>query len=191
MAIGKVLTVDLAARFSACAVVDNKGEVVEEFDSWGKTAFAFVDEIIDTAARHEVDILIFEDVPYGLSKQFMIKPVLRLQGIIIHALGMANLIEKTVFLNPATWQRSFEGVFGGKAAGALAAAQVFGYNPPDMLIVHADEVPEKGKDRAKVRAQLKKASTDYVDAFLMGRWAIEFSSIEEMLQKSGVQEVSI
>jgi hypothetical protein len=187
----RVQTIDLAARFSAANVMDPDGTVLHEFDSWNKTAFAFVDEIIDAAVKYDVDILVFEDVPYGLSKQFMIKPVLRLQGIIIHALGMANLIEKTVFLNPSTWQRSFEGVFGGKAAGAAAAATGFGYTAPNMLEIHADEIPAKGKERSKMREQLKKASTDYVDAYLMSKWSIDFTSRDEMLEKSGVQAISI
>jgi len=187
----KVMTVDLAARFSAAAVMETPGKVLHEFDSWGKSSFAFVEEIIAAAIKYEVDILVFEDVPYGLSKQFMIKPVLRLQGVIIYALGLSGLIEKTVFLNPATWQRTFEGVYGKKAAGALAGAAVFGYTPPDMLALHASEVPEKGKERAKVRAQLKKASTDYVDSFLMGKFALTFESRDEMLDKSGIQAINI
>ena len=187
----KVLTIDLAARFSAAAVMNSQYDILLEFDSWGKSSFDFVNEVIGAAIKYKVDVIIFEDVPYGLSKQFMIKPVLRLQGIFIHALGLSGLIERTVFLNPATWQRSFDDVYGKKAAGALAAAQLLGYNPPDMLAIHADEIPEKGKERTKMREQLKKAATDYVDAFLMARWALTHKTREEMLQKSGVQEISI
>jgi len=187
----KVLTVDLAARFSAATVMNSSFKILEEFDSWGKSSFDFVNAVINAAVKHRVDIIVFEDVPYGLSKQFMIKPVLRLQGVFIHALGLADLIEKTVFLNPATWQRTFEGVYGKKAAGALAAAQLLGYNPPDMLAIHADEIPAKGKERTKMREQLKKAATDYVDSFLMARWALTHSSRDEMLEKSGIQAISI
>lgn len=187
----KVMTIDLAARFSAANVMNSAGETLHEFDSWGKTTFQFVDEVISNAVTFDVDIIVFEDVPYGLSKQFMIKPVLRLQGIFIYALGQHGLIDKTVFLNPATWQRTFEGVYGKKAAGALAAAQALGYNPPDLLEIHAAEIPAKGTEHTKMRAQLKKASTDYVDAFLMSRWALTYSSRDEMLTKSGIQAISI
>jgi hypothetical protein len=189
--INTVLTVDLASRFSSVCIMDSKGKVLEEFDSWGKPLFQFVDEILMAAEKYEVSLILIEDVPYGLSKQFMIKPVLRLQGILIHALGMTDLLEKTLFLNPSTWQRAFEGVWKGKAVGALAAAAVFGYSPPDMLAIHAEDVPATGKERAKVRAQLKKATTDYVDAFLMAKFAFTFSTFGEMYEKPGIQAVFI
>lgn len=187
----KVLTVDLASRFSAVCVMDELGIVREQFDSWGKTSFAFLSEIVNCALLHNVDSVIIEDVPYGLSKQFMIKPVLRLQGAVMLALDLAGLLEQTVFLNPSTWQRTFEGVYKGKEAGALAAASLFGYSPPDMLLIHDSEIPAHGKDRARVRAQLKKASTDYVDAFLIAKFTLTFSGVPEMLGKPGMQAPSI
>ena len=168
-----------------------KGGILEEFDSWGQTSFAFISEIIRVAIKYDVDAIFIEDVPYGLSKQFMIKPVLRLQGVLIHALHLGGLLEKTLFLNPSTWQRAFEGVWKGKAVGALKAAEVLGYTPPDMLTLHKKDVPAHGKERAKVRAQLKKASTDYVDAFLMAKYVFSFASLEDMRGKPGMQEPSI
>lgn len=191
MALKNVLTIDLAGKFSAVCIMNPKGVVLAEFDSWGKHPAVFVDEIAAAAKKWKVSAIVVEDVPYGLSKQFMIKPVLRLQGMLISELYRQGLLDITVFLNPATWQRTFEGVFGGKEKGALAAATVFSYVPPNMLEIHADEIPEKGKERAKVRAQLKKASTDYVDSFLMAKFTLEFTSVEEMLEKSGIQPVTL
>lgn len=188
---GNVLTVDFAARFSAGMVMSGTGEVLHEFDSWGKPPIAFVCEIARVALDFNVDRIIIEDVPYGISRQAMIKPVLRLQGILIHELATHNLLTATLFVNPATWQRTFEGVYGGKAAGALAAAASLGYAPPDMLVRHANSIPEKGAERSKMREQLKKATTDYTDAYLMCVWALTFPSITDMRNISGVQEPSI
>jgi hypothetical protein len=186
-----VMTVDLASRFSAVCIMDANKKVLEEFDSWGKSAFAFLDEIIHYAEEYNVDVIVIEDVPYGLSKQFMIKPVLRLQGVFILGLGRAGLLGRTVFLNPSTWQRTFEGVFKGKDIGAAKAAAALGYLPPDMLKIWDSQIPLKGPERTKMRAQLKKAVTDYVDAFLMAEFTLTFNSVEEMLAYTGIQEASI
>lgn len=188
---GTVLSVDFAARFSAGVVMDAAGVVLHEFDSWAKAPLAFVREVAEVALAHNVDRIIIEDVPYGISRQAMIKPVLRLQGMLIHELAHHNLLTATLFVNPATWQRTFEGVYGGKASGALAAAQKLGYNPPDMLERHADTIPDSGPTRSKMREQLKKATTDYTDAFLMCKWAHTFDSLIDMRAVSGVQEPAI
>lgn len=182
------LNIDLAAKFSAASVMDGPA-LLHQFDSWGKTPNQFVSEIVSIAKKYKVEVIAVEDVPYGLSKQFMIKPALRLQGRLIQELENAGLAANTLFINPATWQRTFEGVYGGKEKGALAAAGAFGYQPPDMLAIHEDEIPAKGPERAKVRAQLKKASTDYVDAYLIGVFVSSFENIEAMLnnEKKGIQ----
>jgi hypothetical protein len=172
-----------------------EGVVLEEFDSWAKTAVEFITEIVKAAITHNVLLIAVEDIPYGLSKQFMIKPPLRLQGALIYALNCEEpehkLLSKTVFVNPATWQRSYEGVYRGKEAGALAAAARLDYTPPNMLEIHDSEIPASGKERAKVRGQLKKASTDYVDAFLIARYVLAFSDVENASSQSGIQRPTI
>jgi len=187
-------TIDLAAKFSAGVVMKRtKGvdKVLHQFDSWGKSQKEFVAESIDAAKRYKVDVFGLEDVPYGLSKQFMIKPALRLQGRFIEAIENNGLEDITVFINPATWQRTFDGVYGGGKDGAEKAALGFGYVAPNMLEVHDAEIPPSGKERTAVRQQLKKATTDYNDAFLMGKFVQSFKDIDDMLQyvKKGIQKI--
>lgn len=188
-----ILSVDLASRFSAVVVMSRDLKVHTEFDSWGKTVFEFVDEVVDTATDYDVEFIILEDVPFGISSQAQVKSPFRLQGMLMKALGQEELLERTVFLSPSTWQRHFPGVWKGGAEGARVAASALGYTAPDMLSIHSDEVPPTGqgpevaKMRSKIRAQLKKASTDYVDAFLIGAWASGYESLEELVSAKGVQ----
>lgn len=164
------LAVDLAAKFSAGIVMDDSREVHLQFDSWGRSPSELANLITETAQVFDVDVIVIEDLPYGISKQFMTKPVTRLQGRIQHALHGAGLLERTGFLAPATWQRAYEGVWKGGPKGAAAAATALGYAPPDLLEVHAQDIPAKGPERTKIRALLRKATTDYVDAYLIADW---------------------
>lgn len=165
------ITVDLASRFSALAVVDDGGKVVLETDTFQKSSLQFAHELGEIAQNYPDSVVVVEDVPYGISRQAMIKPVLRIQGIIIHEMHKVDALDRLFFLNPSSWQRAFEGVFRGGAAGARTAASNLGYTPPDLLERYADKIPEKGPKRTEARNQLKKIATDYDDAFLMGIWA--------------------
>lgn len=181
-----ILCIDLAARFSAGVLASESGTVLREFDSWGMSPVNFVRDVATYGA--DADVILVEDVPYGISNQAMVKPVLRLQGMLIAELIYANLLQNTLFVNPATWQRDM-GVYGKKSAGAEAAAVALGYVAPDMLDHHSAEwEPLKGAERSKVRAQLKKATTDYNDAFLMCEWGLGQNDLRSI---SGVQPVMI
>ena len=167
------LALDFAAKFTAGIVMDRAGDVKYQFDSFGKSTFEFCEEVADIAAQYEVDLVIVEDVPFGISRQSMIKPVLRSQGILMKELGDVDKLDVTRFLSPAEWQCHFEGVWKGGPEGARAAAERLGYTAPVLLEAYEDLIPAKGPERAKVRAQLRKASTDYDDAFLIGRWSLD------------------
>lgn len=171
-----ILTVDLASKFSAAIVRGTDGQIHCEVDSLNRDPREFAKMLADLGRLYEVRYIIVEDVPYGISQQFMVKPVLRLQGRVIQAFEDAGL-PSPLFVAPATWQRAM-GVFkkrgtkpAEQAAITAAVAAERGYTPPDLLQVHAAEIPEKGPERTKIRSLLKKSSTDYVDAFLISEWA--------------------
>lgn len=167
------LTLDFAAKFTAGIVMDRAGDVKYQFDSFGKSTFDFCEEVADVAAQYEVSLIIVEDVPYGISRQAMVKPVLRSQGILMKELGDIDKLDATRFLSPSVWQHHFEGVWKGGPKGARAAAEALGYTAPVLLEVYEDLIPAKGPERTKMRTQLRKASTDYDDAFLIGRWSLD------------------
>lgn len=170
------LTLDLAAKYSAATVLDLSGQVKYQFDSFKKSAIDFAEEVADTAAEFEVSHVLIEDVPYGIRGQAQVKPVLRLQGVLIKALADVDYLERSRFVDPSRWQRCtdprFEGVWRGGVEGAATAAQRFGYSPPDLLEIHANEIPDKGPERTKARNILKKLNSDYNDAFLIGQWSL-------------------
>lgn len=180
-----ILAVDLASRLSAGFMRGVR--TTYEFDSWESTPIAFAEEIAGAASL--ADLIVIEDVPYGISNQKMVKPVLRLQGIIIAELARESALERTVFLNPSTWQRAL-GVFGKDKGGTHDLAVSLGYTSRDYVDVYGASLDGlKGKERSKVRAQLKKLSTDYDDAFLIEHWARKnYAGIRDLV---GVQEPSI
>ena len=187
-----ILTVDLAAKFSAGIVRSRDGQVHCEFDTLNRTPREAAKMIADMGLLFGCDLIVIEDVPFGISSQFMVKPVLRLQGRVIQAIEDAGL-PAPWFVAPATWQRAM-GVFkkrGTKPAEqkaiTAAVAASFGYYPPDLLEVHAAEIPEKGPERTKIRALLNKSSTDYIDAFLMSQWVGTMSVDYDLASIQGVQ----
>jgi hypothetical protein len=170
-----ILTLDWAAKFTAGMVRDHSGLVQHQFDSWGKDIFEFSEEVATIAAEFDVVRVVIEDVPYGIKSQFMVKPVLRAQGVLMDELNRVDMLERSFFLPPAEWQRFF-GIFKGGPKAAEEKARELGYTSayrPDLLIDYAGDIPEKGPARSKVRAQLKKAMTDYDDAFLIGQWTLD------------------
>lgn len=190
------LTVDLASKFSAAVLADDSGQVRWEADSAGLSAKEWVEKIAELVAqiapRHDIKILV-EDVPYGISNQAMVKPVLRLQGMLIHALGNVEFH----FINPSTWQKEYPGVGrapkgmtkteGDKYRIAKAAeyALELGYEAPNLVQRYIDTLPEGTKVLKKNTAPLEKGMTDYVDAYLMADWLIRHR--EDYTTLSGVQ----
>lgn len=196
-----LLTVDLAAKFSAAMVRGSDGTIHCQFDSYGKSSFEFCREIEKAATDFNVDLVVIEDVPYGISSQAMVKPVLRLQGILI--VIMHRHLSKTVFLNPSTWQNRFPGVSRGvsknkteaakeKIEAARAHAERLGYTAPDLVSAYEARCAETGtKVLKKDTNPLDKVRTDYVDAFLISDWVYSLGSFEKIWTLKGCQPVFI
>jgi len=190
-----ILGIDLAARFSAAVAVDASGQAVYQFDSWGIDSDQFAQVTAAFCAVHNPSVIAIEDLPYGLSRQAQIKAPLRAQGMMISHLRLAKVLDRAFFIAPASWQRGFEGVWKGKAPGATEAAVSLGFVAPDLLGEYADDVPplgkEHAKERAKIRGQLKKASTDYNDAFLIAEWVRRGVEAGDFPRLQGVQPVNL
>lgn len=191
--------VDLAARFSAVVLRDEGGEVRAQFDSRDKSAFAFAAEIARTALDPECEVTLVEDVPYGISSQAMVKPVLRLQGILMAASW--RTIEQMYFVAPATWMKDFPGV--QRAPKGLTKSQAdkyriekaaeyalgLGYTPPDLVQEYIDANPG-AKVLKKHTAPLEKSMTDYISAFLMAESTAAYN-MQDLPSIQGIQVAQI
>ena len=190
-----ILSVDLAAKFSAILLLDDDGKVLWQGDSRDMSVFAFCDKIATLGNRPEVSLIVIEDVPYGTSNPTT-KSVFRIQGALINALRL--VLDKVVFVNPTTWQKEFDGLrrapkgmTGAQGAAyrveaARVAAEVNGYQPPNLVQAYIDALPEGTKVLKKHTSPLAKVQTDYVDAFLIAFWAR--SHLADIRTLSGVQE---
>lgn len=195
----KILTVDLASKFTAAMLRSDDGEVHRQFDSRGKSSFQLAREVESLA--DEADLILIEDVPYGISSQAMTKPVLRLQGVLIRELE--KQLHKVYFLNPSTWQKAYPGVATApkgltktakdayRIEAARAHAERLGYTAPDLVAEYIASVPEGTKILKKHTNPLEKVMTDYVDAFLMNDWAHGIGNLSAFSNLAGVQPPNI
>lgn len=171
-----IVSLDLAAKFSALCGMSLEGEVLFQDHSWGKSEQEWVDSVVrpfyDVQPPGLPIALFIEDIPHAVGFRKLVKHVCQLQGRIVQAMANVGAEDRIVFVPPQLWQMHFKGVYRGKAEGALKAAESLGYSPPQLLTpdVH-------GKDRMNAR----KTMTDYVDAFLIARWGIEHLNIYETL----------
>lgn len=188
-----ILTVDLASKFSAVSVQDEAGQVLGEFDSANKSSLQFVEEIATAADHFDARAVLVEDVPYGISKQFMVKPALRLQGLLMFPLAKVNKLGVTWFINPSTWM----GSYGIKTRGQSdqerteilrSAAAHLGYTAPDLVGDYLKSLPEGTKVLKKHTNPLNKSRTDYVAAYLIGHW---LRQTPDFASHTGVQAPSI
>lgn len=175
-----IVTVDLAAKFSAAMARERSGEIHHQFDSSNKTHFEFAAEIGRLARRPDVELVVIEDVPYGISSQAMVKPVLKYQGILMAV--MHPVLDKVLFMAPATWMKDYPGV--QRAPKGLTKSQAdayrieqaalhaanYGYTPPDLVQQYIDSLPEGTKILKKNTNPLEKSMTDYVSSFLMNHF---------------------
>jgi hypothetical protein len=188
------LSVDLAAKYSAACVLDENGKVHWEGNSgeWASVGWAKV--LVGIAQIFKVDLIIVEDVPYGISSQKMVKDILRLQGMLIAELWREACLEKTLWVNPSTWQKRYPGVSRGKPEerieAARAAAAQLDYYAPNLVQKYLDTVPEGKRPLQKFIKPLEKQMTDHIDAFLMGNWAHELGE-EAMRKLSTVQSAVV
>lgn len=163
-----ILAVDLAARFSAACLMGSGGEVVSEWHSWQAAEASWVNSL--TANLKHAEIMLIEDIPFGLKLTKTVRDVYRLQGRIIESVyskSWENGLRRIVFIPPQVWQLYFkpDGMKSGdKAAAKRIACDKYGYSPPELL--HADL---HGKDRPSAR----KTMEDHVDAFMIARYMLE------------------
>lgn len=197
-----VLSVDLAAQFSAAVLRGPGGEVSHQFDSRDKLALTFCREISADAAL--ADIIVVEDVPYGISNQNMIKPALRLQGALCAYLTARNALDRTVFMSPNVWMKDFPGVSHSTTKGLSKAASdqeridtaafhalQAGYTPPDLVGAWEAECREVGRKILKKDTNpLAKSMTDYVSAWLMSEFTRRFT-LTELRVMPGVQRATL
>jgi hypothetical protein len=163
-----VLAVDLAAKYSAACLMDEDYQVINEFDSWGRSESQFIAELVDCFvwATPDPDVMVVEDLPHGLRYSTLIKTVCRLQGRIFDRMQFTRQCgDDILFLAPAEWRRTFPGMERGTGPEAVTpVSAAFGYKPPDL------------SERAKVKggkAIARKVATDYCSGYLIARWAID------------------
>lgn len=192
-----LLSVDLAAKFSAVIQRGAGGEVTHQFDSRNKSALAFCKEIAEASVSS--DIVVVEDVPYGVSNQSMVKPVLRLQGALCAYLTARGTLDRTLFMGPSTWMKDFPGTQHATTKGlsksasdqeridtARFHAERLGYSPPDLVADWEQHCAVEGKKVLKKDTNpLTKSMTDYVSAFLMSEYSRPFT-FAELLAMPGV-----
>lgn len=173
-----LISVDLAAKFSALCWMDSNGVVLHEDHSWKKSEIEWIDNIVapfyDVGPQGLPTALFIEDIPHAVGFRKLVKHVCQLQGRIVQAMANVGVEDRIVFVPPQLWQMHFPGVYRGKALGALKAAESLGYTPPQLLTADTH-----GKDRMDAR----KTMTDHVDAFLMARWAVHQLNTYETLDK--------
>lgn len=175
-----LVAVDLAAKMSAACVMDDDGNVVDQFDSWGVQEDEFLFRICEpwymgrpfaTTFNQQKwtdgppAVLVIEDLPHKLPFMTLIKTVCRMQGRIQEKMDRIGYKQDVLWVPPATWQRTY-GIGTAKGAAKLVQpkAEELGYTVPLDYTVY------KGKDRAAAR----KVNTDYCSAYLIGRWATEY-----------------
>jgi hypothetical protein len=169
------ITVDLASKQSAWAVSDSSGNLLDQGDSLHFSSKQTVEEIGRLVDLYNPAILLVEDVPYGISSQAMVKPVLRLQGMLMLQIYMlSDFTGEFYFINPASWQKFFEGVARGPAAERIEAARIhakrLGYEPPDLVQPYIDSLPAGKRATKTALKPLQKTMTDYIDARLMAEY---------------------
>lgn len=199
------LAVDLASKFSAAMVVDLEGQVLCQFDSTGLTPIEFAEQCAQVALDYEVTDAIFEDIPYGISGQGQVKAPFRMQGIVIDEMAKVDMLDKTWFLNPSTWQNTFDGVarapkgltkVEGERARYEAArehALARGYEPPPLVAQYIADFRLHNGEFARILKKntnpLAKTETDYIDAYLIAAWANSFDTLDELHAKLQVPSI--
>jgi hypothetical protein len=181
------LVVDFAARYSAAIVINDCGNVLEQFDSWHMTENEWVHRLVDYFSPNmllspaywagkyvPVEQLILEDLPPSVKFTNVVRTVRCLQGRIIDRMIAYRAIDKLLFVPPSLWQRSM-GVWRADTVQTREKAKELGYEPPDMVT---------GKHYKELQIG-HKVETDYVDAYLMAAWLVKTWLAEGTLDVSG------
>lgn len=195
-----ILSVDLAAKLSASVLRSAGGGVIHQFDSREKTPDAFIHEIVMAVPLEGVTVI--EDLPFGISSQFMIKPVVRLQGALISALIRSGLDKRALFVTPSVWMAEFPGTQHAPRGLSKSASDAYrieqarihaeeaGYTPPDLITPYVRSLPEGKKALKKDTNVLAKSMTDYVSAFLLSEFC-RMHTFEELLAMPGVSRATL
>ncbi len=170
--------------------------MVAQFDSRGVSVLKFAKTVAAYAA--ESDLTVIEDVPYGVSSQKMVKPVLRVQGAILACFDLMKL-DPPVFISPSVWMKEFPGTQHAPRGMSKSAADAYrieqaewhakeaGYVPPDLVGDYLAGLPEGKKALKKDTNVLEKNRTDYISAFLISEYCRQFTR-DELLAMPGVSE---
>lgn len=167
-----VVAVDLAAKFSAIVALGADSQVRQQYDSAGRTHRELSALIWETtSALHgltgQSPVVVIEDLPPHVPSSTVAKTVAQLQGRIINTCPTAYLID-LYFVPPAAWERDM-GVWRKETSEWEEIAAKLGYVPPDLLRHHG-LVPRQAGKATAIKEALKQR-TDYVAAYLIGRWA--------------------
>jgi hypothetical protein len=173
-----VQSIDLAARLSASVLMGSGREVVDQWDTVGLGESGVVQRVASRfhpgCSEDVPSVLVIEDLPHKLPFASLVKAVCRLQGRIVQQMDAYGAADRVLFIPPALWQRHFQGVWRRGPAEYAALAREMGYEPPNLLEEREGELLAlRGRERSQLRAKLKKAMTDYVDAYLIAVWAHE------------------
>lgn len=151
------LGVDLAAISSAACLLDEKLQVLSEFDSIQSGNTKFISRIILTVERLPETILIVEDLPPLGRFDLQAKQACILQGRIIERMLLNETTGRLFWVQPIVWMRAYgyrnKAQSGSTASWAKQTTYQFGYAPPSNI--HG------------------KVLQDYRDAYMIARWGHE------------------
>lgn len=165
-----VLAVDLAAKYSAACLMDDRYEVLDQFDSWTNDEATFIHKLGMPwfyATTNAPEVMVIEDLPHGLAYTKLLKRVLRLQGRIAQTMNFytEDGMSKILFAAPMAWRSHFTGMERGTGPEAVFPASAgFGYQPPSFA--------ERTKGRGG-KSLAHKIESDYCSAYLIARWAVD------------------
>lgn len=172
-----IVSVDLAARYSAAQLLGDGGEVLASWDSWNTPEDLFLRYItvpfIEVGDGSSAQVLVVEDLPASLNYSNIIKRVARLQGRLAGRMDDLGALDKLAFVPPALWMQDYKDEDGkhliwrlGPSAIIDVARERYGYVAPVRPLNY------KGAERTKAR----KVVSDYCASYLIGQWARRIQS---------------
>lgn len=165
-----VLAVDLAAKYSAACLMNDRYQVLDQFDSWANDQSTFIHKLAMPWFYKDLpvpDVMIVEDLPHGLTYTKLLKKVLRLQGRILQTMDFftTNGAQQVRFAAPIAWRAHFDHMERGTGPEAVFPVSAsFGYQPPPFA--------ERTKGQGG-KTLAKKIESDYCSAYLIARWATD------------------
>lgn len=158
-----VVSIDLAAKYSAGMLISPALVVHTQFDSSGGEDM-FIEQLTNTFVLGFAAQLVVEDLPHGVEYRALVKRVCQIQGRIAERMYGLSRLTELLFVAPNTWRAHYP-VLKKRGQGPEAVVPValeHGYEPPKLKHL---EGPRGG------RLTVNKIQTDYCAAFLIGKWA--------------------